>query len=92
MATMIMATPLLAPLPLSLIGDVGGAELLVVLAATLVLFGGKGLPGIARTLGRITRDVQKATQEFKDQLLNADQPPDPPVPPSPPKEEPPRAP
>lgn len=59
---------------LALIGDVGGMELLVIMAAILVLFGGKGLPGIARNLGKISRDLQRASQEFKNQLLAADEP------------------
>ena len=73
-------SPLLSSPVFALIGDVGGGELLVVLAAILVLFGGKGVPGIARTLGKITKDLQKASQDFKDQLLTADQPEPPPPP------------
>jgi sec-independent protein translocase protein TatA len=63
---------------LALIGDVGAGEVIVIMAAILVLFGGKSLPGMARTLGKITRDLQRASQEFKDQLLSADQPDQPP--------------
>jgi sec-independent protein translocase protein TatA len=58
---------------LALIGDVGGMELLVILGAILILFGGKGLPGIARSLGKITRDLQRTSEDFKKQLLTADQ-------------------
>jgi sec-independent protein translocase protein TatA len=58
---------------LALIGDVGGMELLVILGAILILFGGKGLPGIARSIGKITRDLQHASDDFKKQLLTADQ-------------------
>lgn len=66
---------LLSPVSnLALIGDVGGLELLVILTASLMLFGGKGLPGIARSLGKISRDLQRASQEFKNQLLTADEP------------------
>lgn len=57
------------------LGDVGSGEILVILLVTLVLFGGKGLPQMARTLGRISRNLQDASKEFKDQLLTADQPP-----------------
>lgn len=59
----------------ALFGDIGGGEILVVLAAILVLFGGKGLPGMARTLGKIMGDFQRASQDFKRQLLDADQEP-----------------
>ena len=66
---------LLSPVSsLALIGDVGGLELLVILTASLMLFGGKGLPGIARSLGKISRDLQRASQDFKNQLLTADEP------------------
>ena len=59
---------------LALIGDIGGMELLVIMGAVLILFGGKGLPGIARYLGKITRDLQRASEDFKNQLLTADHP------------------
>ena len=71
---MSVISPLSPGVLLALFGDIGGGEVLVVLAAILVLFGGKGLPGIARTLGKITRDLQRASQDFKTQLLTADQP------------------
>lgn len=58
--------------PLAFLADVGAGEVLVILAAILILFGGKGLPPIARKLGKMTQDLQKATQEFKKQLLTAD--------------------
>ncbi len=57
------------------LGDVGAGEILVILAAILILFGGKGLPPIARKLGQLTHDLQKATHDLKKQLLTADQPP-----------------
>jgi sec-independent protein translocase protein TatA len=68
--------PLISCPSFAFLGDVGGGELLVILAAILVLFGGKGLPGMARKLGEITRDLQRATQDFKNQLLTADNPED----------------
>ncbi len=65
---------------LAFFGDIGAGEVLVILAAILILFGGKGLPPMARKLGKITQDLQKAAQDFKKQLLSSDhQPPaDPP--------------
>lgn len=81
-------------LPLALFGDVGGGELLVVFAAILLLFGGKRLPSIARTVGKTLSDLRKASQDFKDQVLHADEPPadqpEEPGPESSPKEPPPR--
>lgn len=64
------AMPLLA-----IFGDIGAGEVLVILAAILILFGGKGLPAMARKLGKVTQDLQKATHDFKKHLLSADQPP-----------------
>lgn len=61
--------------PLALIGDVGGMELLVIMGAILLLFGGKGLPGIARSLGKMTETLRRASQDFKDQLMDADRDP-----------------
>ncbi|MEI8351835.1 MAG: twin-arginine translocase TatA/TatE family subunit [bacterium] len=92
---MSLADPLLLPSCFALIGDIGGGELMVVLTAMLVLFGGKGLSGMARTLGKITRDLQRAAQDFKTQLLTDGQdesspPPPPPGNATPPKELPPR--
>jgi sec-independent protein translocase protein TatA len=65
-------TSITLSLPVALIGDIGGGELLLVLAATLMLFGGKKLPSIARTLGRTVEDLRRASQDFRDQLMNAD--------------------
>lgn len=73
-------------LPIGLIGDIGGGELLVVAAAILLLFGGKRLPGIARTIGKTMEDLRKTSQDFKEQLLKAGEPSQ--DPPTPPKEPP----
>lgn len=62
-------------IPIALIGDVGGAELLVILTAILVLFGGKGIPDIARNLGKMSESLRRGAQDFKDQLMEADTPP-----------------
>lgn len=57
---------------LAFLGDIGGGELLVVFLAILFLFGGKRLPSIARSIGKATEDLRKASQDFKHQLMNAD--------------------
>lgn len=64
---------LIEPVSLGLIGDVGGGELLVILAAILMLFGGKRLPSMARTLGKTAEMLRRTADDFRDQLLNADQ-------------------
>jgi len=65
---------------LAFLGDIGGGELLVVFAAILLLFGGKQLPPMARSLGKMIEDLRRASQEFRDQLLNADRENEPPEP------------
>ncbi len=52
--------------------DVGPAELLIVLAVVLLLFGSKKLPDLARGMGQ-------AAHEFRKGLSSADDEPDPSV-------------
>ena len=51
-------------------GALGSGELLVVFLAILILFGPKRLPEIARTLGRIINEIQRASREFQDQIMH----------------------
>ena len=44
------------------------SELLIVLMVALLLFGGKQLPQIARTLGKGWRDFQKASSHAEDEM------------------------
>jgi sec-independent protein translocase protein TatA len=55
------------------LGDIGGAELLVVFVAILLLFGGKQLPSIARQMSRALEQLRKASQDFKNQLMEANE-------------------
>jgi len=51
-------------LPLGFMGwNVGPTELLVILAIILVLFGGKKLPDLARSLGRSLGELKKGKDE-----------------------------
>ncbi len=51
-------------LPIGFLGmNVGPTELLVVLAIILVLFGGKKLPDLARSLGRSLGEFKKGRDE-----------------------------
>ena len=43
--------------------NIGGSELLVILVTILVLFGGKKLPDLARSLGRSLGEFKKGREE-----------------------------
>ena len=45
-----------------------GSELLVILLAVLILFGGKKIPDIARSIGKGMRELQKASRDFQREL------------------------
>jgi sec-independent protein translocase protein TatA len=65
-----------------------GWEILLILAAILILFGAKKLPELARGLGQGIREFKKSTREVQEELESAidlDAPPPPPAPPSAPK-------
>jgi len=59
--------------------NLGGGEIVLILFVILLMFGGKGIPSIARTLGKgirefkdatsdIQRDIQKSTGGLTDQV------------------------
>jgi len=50
-------------LPLGLFGMFSPTELLVILVIVLVLFGGKKLPDLARSLGRSMGEFKKGAEE-----------------------------
>jgi sec-independent protein translocase protein TatA len=65
------------------LGEIGGGELLVVFVAILLLFGSNRLPEIARSIGRALEELRHASQNFRDQIMDADRPePKPPRPPA----------
>ncbi|MSU21081.1 MAG: twin-arginine translocase TatA/TatE family subunit [Pedosphaera sp.] len=60
-----------------------GWEILLILAAILILFGAKKLPELARGLGQGIREFKKSTREVQEELESAidlDAPPPPPAP------------
>lgn len=63
-------------MPWPIVGFLGAGvspgELLIVFAAVLILFGPRKLPQIARTAGRIFEEIRRASQEFRDQVMNLD--------------------
>lgn len=44
-----------------------GSEILVVLFAALLMFGGKRLPELARTWGRVLKEMRRVWEEIKKQ-------------------------
>lgn len=52
-------------------GMFGGWEVVLILAAALLLFGAKKLPELARGLGQGIKEFKKATREVTDEIQNA---------------------
>lgn len=51
-----------------LLFDISGGELMLILVVVLMFFGSKGIPGIARTLGRTMRQVRDASAEVQREI------------------------
>ncbi|MCC6371858.1 MAG: twin-arginine translocase TatA/TatE family subunit [Bacteroidia bacterium] len=45
--------------------NLGGGEVVLILFVILLLFGGKGIPGIARTLGKGIREFKDASNSIQ---------------------------
>lgn len=45
--------------------NLGGGEVVLILLAILILFGGKGIPSIARTLGKGIREFKEASNSIQ---------------------------
>jgi len=51
--------------------NLGGGEIILVLALVLILFGAKKLPELAKGLGQGIKEFKKATKEVTDEVHNA---------------------
>jgi sec-independent protein translocase protein TatA len=51
--------------------NLGGGEILVILALVLIFFGAKKLPELAKGLGQGIKEFKKATREVTDEVSNA---------------------
>jgi TatA/E family protein of Tat protein translocase len=49
-------------------GSVGLGEILFILLVALLLFGSKELPQVARKVGKGYRDIQRLTQNTRDEI------------------------
>jgi sec-independent protein translocase protein TatA len=59
--------------------NLGGGEIILILALILILFGAKKLPELAKGLGQGIKEFKKATREVTDEISNAmDETPPPP--------------
>lgn len=65
--------------------NLGGPEILLVLAVILIMFGAKKIPDLAKGLGQGIKEFKKATREVTDEIQNAanSTPLPPPPPPAP---------
>lgn len=52
------------------ISNMGGYEILLIMAVILIFFGAKRIPELARGLGRGMREFKDATREISDELEN----------------------
>ncbi len=51
-----------------LLFDISGGELMIILLFVLLFFGAKGIPDIARTMGRFMRQVRDASNEVQREI------------------------
>ena len=60
--------------------NLGGGEIILILALVLILFGAKKLPELAKGLGTGIKEFKKATRDVTDEIHTAmeDSPPPPP--------------
>ena len=56
--------------PMLAIFSLGGTEIVLILGITLLLFGGKKLPELAKGLGQGIREFKKATKAVTDEVQN----------------------
>jgi sec-independent protein translocase protein TatA len=58
--------------------NLGGGEIILILALILILFGAKKLPELAKGLGQGIKEFKKATKEVTDEVQSAMDEPSPP--------------
>jgi sec-independent protein translocase protein TatA len=55
-------------MPVFLLFDISGGELLLILLVVLLLFGAKGIPDIARTMGKAMRQMRDASDSVQREI------------------------
>jgi len=61
--------------------DLGGGQILLILALILIFFGARRIPDLAKGLGQGIKEFKKATREVTDEIQNAAESTPPPPPP-----------
>lgn len=56
---------------MSLLGVIGGPEIIVILLLVLVLFGGKKIPELMKGLGKGVKEYKKAMNGVDEEINNA---------------------
>ena len=51
--------------------DLGGGQILLILALILIFFGAKRIPDLAKGLGQGIKEFKKATREVTDEIQNS---------------------
>ena len=51
--------------------NLGGGEVILILFVILLMFGGKGIPSIAKTLGKGIREFKDAVKDVKKEVDSA---------------------
>ena len=59
---------------LALLGDLGMPELLIILAIVLLLFGGKKLPELSKSLGESMKELRKGISGAEDEKKTEEKP------------------
>jgi TatA/E family protein of Tat protein translocase len=67
---------MITPLSIAFLNAIGPYELLILFAIILLLFGPRRLPEIARIIGKAVEQLRRASQDFRDQVMNLDEPPE----------------
>ncbi len=57
--------------------DLGGGQILLILALILIFFGARRIPELAKGLGQGIKEFKKATREVTDEIHNAAESPPP---------------
>jgi Tat protein translocase TatB subunit len=54
-----------------MLGSIGTLELMIIVLVLLLVFGGQQLPHIIRSMTRTWKEVQKTTQQVRDEIEDA---------------------